>query len=37
MLVLLDEATAALDARAEHELFERYSSVGVPPGRFRAG
>lgn len=28
MLVLLDEPTAALDARAEHELFERYSSVG---------
>lgn len=27
LLVLLDEPTAALDARAEHELFERYSAM----------
>lgn len=27
LLVLLDEPTAALDARAEHELFERYAAM----------
>ena len=26
-LVLLDEPTAALDARAEHDLFERYAAM----------
>jgi hypothetical protein len=33
LLLVLDEPTAALDAEAEHAIFQRYAGAGRPPAR----